>query len=428
MDNRDDSVSRILRVADLTPELAAELDRYRRNITVMFTDIKGSTSYFEKYGDSAGTLMVHRCNGLLGDIATRHSGRVIKNIGDSIMVSFDEPEAAVTAAIEMQRTITAQETKKSESDRISIRIGMNHGPGIVKTNDVFGDVVNTASRVETSAAPEQILVPDNIQRMLAASGRFVFRHLGKFELKGKAETRDLFEVVWNEQGRALPTATHSVLVPDSKTVAARFKLQQVRSDGSAGTEHRFAGDAIVIGRADCDLSFAHDTKLQAKHARVSIAGAQLLVEALGGSAVFFSLVGPYRLRHGDAVRIGQQLLEFHANAAAITNAANSGIRMPDLITILEQPVAEFMSAAEKRSYPIKADEVTWGRTKGTYTFPNDQTMSRSHAKVFHRGEDFFLEDTGSRNGTFVQVREKAQVPPGATIALGGQILKVLQEN
>jgi len=50
-------------------------------------------------------------------------------------------------------------------------------------------------------------------------------------------------------------------------------------------------------------------------------------------------------------------------------------------------------------------------------------MSRAHAKLYHRGEDFFLEDVGSRNGTFVKVRNKAPVPPGATVLVGSQVLK-----
>ena len=71
---------------------------------------------------------------------------------------------------------------------------------------------------------------------------------------------------------------------------------------------------------------------------------------------------------------------------------------------------------------------TWGRTKATYTFPTDTAMSRSHAKVYHRGEDFFLEDTGSTNGTFVLVKEETPVPDGAMVVLASQRLKVVRET
>ena len=55
-------------------------------------------------------------------------------------------------------------------------------------------------------------------------------------------------------------------------------------------------------------------------------------------------------------------------------------------------------------------------------------MSRSHAKVYHRGEDFFLEDVGSTNGTFVLARDKMSVPAGAILSIGGQRLKVSREE
>jgi len=53
-------------------------------------------------------------------------------------------------------------------------------------------------------------------------------------------------------------------------------------------------------------------------------------------------------------------------------------------------------------------------------------MSRSHAKVYQRGENFFLEDAGSRNGTFVKARGRTPVPVGAMVLVGGQLLKVTQ--
>ena len=72
---------------------------------------------------------------------------------------------------------------------------------------------------------------------------------------------------------------------------------------------------------------------------------------------------------------------------------------------LEKPIAELVSLTDRQRFGLPDSEITFGRTKGTYTFP-DTAMSRSHAKIYHRGEDFFIEDTGSTNGTFVKAREK----------------------
>jgi pSer/pThr/pTyr-binding forkhead associated (FHA) protein len=141
---------------------------------------------------------------------------------------------------------------------------------------------------------------------------------------------------------------------------------------------------------------------------------------------FLSLVGSYRLQKGDVVSFGNQILEFRVDEAALAEAAASG---KDLSTVLHGAVAEFFSLdADGRRYPILEQQITWGRTKATYTFPTDTAMSRSHAKVYHRGEDFFLEDAGSTNGTFVMAREKMPVPAGAILSIGGQRLKVVREE
>ena len=92
-------------------------------------------------------------------------------------------------------------------------------------------------------------------------------------------------------------------------------------------------------------------------------------------------------------------------------------------------MAEFTSLnPDGKRYPIREQQTTWGRTKATYAFPTDTAMSRSHAKVYYRGEDFFIEDLGSTNGTFVMAREKNPIPAGAILSLGGQRLKVARDE
>src|SRR6184192_3865815 len=130
------SVTQIMQSSRGQNELLAELEKFRRAITVMFTDIKGSTAYFEKYGDVAGLMMVHQCNDALQKIVEAHTGRVIKFIGDAIMATFDNPKESVQAAVEMQKQLINFNAPKPEVDHVFIRIGLNYGPGIVKSNDV----------------------------------------------------------------------------------------------------------------------------------------------------------------------------------------------------------------------------------------------------------------------------------------------------
>src|SRR5438270_13616000 len=194
MSSNPNSVTQIMQSSKGQSELLAELEKFRRSVIVMFTDIKGSTAYFEKYGDVAGLMMVHQCNDALQKIVEAHTGRVIKFIGDAIMATFDDPKESCIAAMEMQQQLIKFNAPKPEQDHVFIRIGLNFGSGIVKSNDVFGDVVNVASRVESVAQPEQIVISDTVNQQISQLAQFKVKHMGRFALKGKEGDRDLFEV------------------------------------------------------------------------------------------------------------------------------------------------------------------------------------------------------------------------------------------
>src|SRR5258706_7016456 len=90
MDKKKTTVSQLLGSVGNQAAAAAELEKFRRNITILFTDIKGSTSYFERYGDAAGLLMVSTCNNAIGDIVREHGGRGIKERGSGDMSDFSD--------------------------------------------------------------------------------------------------------------------------------------------------------------------------------------------------------------------------------------------------------------------------------------------------------------------------------------------------
>src|SRR2546423_13546472 len=107
MDKKKTTVSQLLGSVGNQAAAAAELEKFRRNITILFTDIKGSTSYFERYGDAAGLLMVSTCNNAIGDIVREHGGRAIKELGAAAMASLDHCVPSVKTAIKKQNATYA---------------------------------------------------------------------------------------------------------------------------------------------------------------------------------------------------------------------------------------------------------------------------------------------------------------------------------
>src|SRR3954451_6988103 len=93
------SVQELLRAREEIDRVLRE--RYEKQVAVMFTDVVGSTAYFERKGDVAGRAMLQRCNDLLMPIIGGCGGRVVKTIGDAIMAFFDRPAEAVDCAIQL---------------------------------------------------------------------------------------------------------------------------------------------------------------------------------------------------------------------------------------------------------------------------------------------------------------------------------------
>ncbi len=195
----------------------------RTPVTILFSDIKGSTSYFEKNGDLAGMAMLERCNNLLFPEIRGTGGRVIKTIGDSIMAAFEDQVCAIKAAIGMQRALAADREKRNADEQIHIRVGLHFGPGLLKGNDVYGDVVNAAARVQKQSQPGQILITDVLLDSAKSAG-VQCAAFGKAEMRGKDEPIDVFAVAWSE------AATEQLIEEIQARFDARLKEQKRQFD------------------------------------------------------------------------------------------------------------------------------------------------------------------------------------------------------
>jgi CHAT domain-containing protein/class 3 adenylate cyclase/predicted negative regulator of RcsB-dependent stress response len=171
--------------------------QFRRDITLLFTDIQDSTAYFERYGDLSGRQMLQRHNDLVGPLITNHQGTIVHSVRDTIMASYTEPTNAVQSAIAMQRALRDYNRAREVAEQIHIRIGINAGPGLVESQDVFGDVVKVAARVEACALPDQILISSATYERLPLS--VPCRFLGATQVQGKATPIELYEVSWDER-------------------------------------------------------------------------------------------------------------------------------------------------------------------------------------------------------------------------------------
>jgi class 3 adenylate cyclase len=136
-----------------------------KDITLLFTDLKGSTELYDRIGDLNAFALVQQHFDLLQDVIARRNGAIIKTIGDAVMAAFLEPVDAVAAALAMRTEIAAFNARQSDRALI-LKIGIHKGAAIAVTLnerlDYFGQTVNIAARVQQLADAGEIFISDDV--------------------------------------------------------------------------------------------------------------------------------------------------------------------------------------------------------------------------------------------------------------------------
>jgi class 3 adenylate cyclase len=136
-----------------------------KDVTILFTDLKGSTQLYNRIGDLNAFALVREHYGVLSKAILDQHGAVVKTIGDAIMATFTQPQYALEAGLEMLRELH-QLNKTSQYGDLVLKIGIHKGAAIsVNLNeriDYFGQTVNIASRVQGIAGGDEIYLTDDI--------------------------------------------------------------------------------------------------------------------------------------------------------------------------------------------------------------------------------------------------------------------------
>ncbi|MBM3565788.1 MAG: hypothetical protein FJX42_06735, partial [Alphaproteobacteria bacterium] len=165
-------------------------------VTVMFTDMVGSTALTQTRGQQVAQQVVRAHNRIVRQALTRYNGREIKHTGDGIMASFAQASGAVDAAIQIQKDV-AQHTRDYPDLPLKLKIGLNTGEPIAEDGDLFGSTVQLSARITDKASADEIFVLDSV-RMVCAGRNYRFVSRGGYTLKGFDGDVMLYEVVWDE--------------------------------------------------------------------------------------------------------------------------------------------------------------------------------------------------------------------------------------
>jgi class 3 adenylate cyclase len=175
----------------------------RRQLTVMFCDLVGSTALSEKLDPEELRSLLHAYRTLCGDVISRYDGFVARYVGDGILTYFgwpaaheDDAERAVRAALEIVHTVK----RASSTENLSVRIGIATGPVVVgeqagaggESKLAVGSTPNLAARLQALATTDQIVIAASTRRLVGSA--FELTNLGEHDLKGIAEPAHAWQV------------------------------------------------------------------------------------------------------------------------------------------------------------------------------------------------------------------------------------------
>lgn len=187
------------------------IKKSRKLVTILFSDIEHSTRHWERRGDIDARLLLDRHNRLLFPIIRKFKGKIIKTLGDAIMASFNLAENAVKAGIAIQQRLH-EERHNDKYFSLRTRIGIHTGTGIVEYDDIFGDVVNVASKVESSAQPNQILLTHSTLARISASN-FELNETTRLKVIGRRKVIPLYICHWENHKNLVAQIKPDVIMP-----------------------------------------------------------------------------------------------------------------------------------------------------------------------------------------------------------------------
>ncbi len=213
-------------------QLRAQLEA-GEEIGILFSDIRGFSSYTARKGDHAAYRLSRLHEALLKETIEEHEGIIVKIMGDGIMAAFPKSQQGIQGAARIQQQIRSR-NKQSPQDPIDVGIGLACGTPIMTDVDLIGHSVNLAQRLSSLAKGGQILVTEEVKSSTPFQEGLQYLSLGERELKG-LESEHIYEVAWMaEVSRLSDGEDHLTLVLTERGTVV-LELAKKLQDQIAGT-------------------------------------------------------------------------------------------------------------------------------------------------------------------------------------------------
>ena len=314
----------------------------RRLAAVLAADVAG---YSRLMGaDEEGTLARLKAlrKALVDPTVAKHRGRIVKTTGDGMLVEFASAVDAARSAVEVQRGMAEQNASVPQDHRIEFRIGIHVGDIIFDDNDIFGDGVNIAARLEGIAEPGGVCMSDDTYRQIRGKVEIACDDLGPQALKNIAEPMRAWRVQLGGQSAATAQPgsaagqAPALALPDGPSIAV-LPFQNMSGD----PEQEYFADGMVEEIITALSRFQHLFVI-ARNSSFTYKGRAVDVKQVGRElGVRYVLEGSVR-KAGNRVRITGQLIDTATGAHLWADRFEGGLE--DIFDLQDRVTASVVSA------------------------------------------------------------------------------------
>src|SRR5271156_3507921 len=355
------------------------MSQTRRLAAIVAADVAG---YSRLMGaDEEGTLERLKAlrRELLDPKIAEHHGRIVKATGDGLLVEFPSVVDAVRCAVEVQQAMPERNTSIGADDRIELRIGINLGDVIVEGDDIYGDGVNIAARVEALADAGGVFVSNTVHDHVRDRLPFVFEDLGEQQVKNIARPVRVYRIAVTESA----VVKAQLRLPDKPSIAI-LPFQNMSGD----PEQEYFTDGIVeeittaISRLPWLFVIARNSSFTYKGKAVDV---KQVARELG---VRYVLEGSVR-KAGQRVRITGQLID--ATTGNHIWADRFDGALDDIFDLQDRVASSVVGAIEPR---LRLSEIERASRKPTERLDAYDLYLRALAQMYRYTEEGFGEAVG----------------------------------